>query len=77
LPIGSYVVELELIYPYGIAPSSAHFDIVESVHNLFSLAAYWIILAIVMISSLLIVLTIVRLVRKNRQVNYEPQVSSY
>jgi hypothetical protein len=77
LPLGGYVVELELVYPYGIAPSSAHFDIVESVRNLFSIAAYGIIFAIIMISALLIVLTMVRLSKKNRQINYEPQVSEY
>lgn len=77
LPLGGYTVELELIYPYGIAPSSAHFDLVESVHNLFSLVVYWILLAITILSILLITLTIVKLVRKKRQINYEPQVSSY
>lgn len=77
LPLGGYVIDLELIYPYGIAPSSAHFDVLENGQNLFSLAAYWIILAIVLISVLLIILTIVRIIRKNRQANYEQQVSEY
>jgi len=77
LPLGGYVVNLELIYPYGVAPSSAHFDVIESAHNLFSVAIYGIIFAIIMISVLLIVLTIVRLSKKNRQISYEPVVSSY
>jgi len=77
LPLGNYVVELELIYPYGTAPSSAHFEIIENTQNLFSLLMYWILLAIIMVSIMLIILTIVRISRETRQRNYEQQVSLY
>jgi hypothetical protein len=77
LPLGKYVIELELIYPYGIAPSSAHFDVVENARNMFSLVMYWTILAIIMVSVMLIILTIARIRKKTRQKNYEPQVSEY
>lgn len=77
LPLGQYRIELELIYPYGVAPSSAHFNIIASVRTTFSSVVYWILLAIILVSIMLIVLTIVRIMRKARQVNYEQQVSSY
>lgn len=80
LPLGKYIVELELIYPFGVAPSSAHFDVIENVRDVFSLVVYWIMFVIVIILIILIILTIIRTIRRmqrNRVVNSEPEVSAY
>ncbi len=77
LPLGKYVVELELIYPYGVAPSSAHFEIIENVQTIFSWVIYWIIFAIIIVSIILVILTIIRIIRRARQRSYEQQVSGY
>ena len=31
LPLDKYIVGLELVYPGGVAPSSAHFEVVEKI----------------------------------------------
>lgn len=80
LPLGRYVIELELIYPFGVAPSSAHFDIIESLSDVFSLIAYWIMFMIIVILIILIIIAILRTIRKmqnNRTVNSEPVASVY
>ena len=80
LPLGKYIVELELIYPFGVAPSSAHFDVIENVRDVFSLVVYWIMFIIVLILIVLIILTIIRTIRRmqrNRVVNSEPEASAY
>jgi hypothetical protein len=66
LPIGNYTINLELIYPYGVAPSSAHFEVVNNKLSLFSEIVYWLIVLIVIISILIIILTIIRTVRRLR-----------
>jgi hypothetical protein len=74
LPIGNYTIDLELIYPYGIAPSSAHFEVVQNKTSLFSEIVYWLLIAIVITSILILVLIIIRVVRlrhgKPIKVNY-------
>lgn len=80
LPLGKYIVELELIYPFGVAPSSAHFDVIENVRDVFSMVVYWIMFVIVLILIVLIILTIIRTIRRmqrNRAVNSEPEASAY
>ncbi|MDD5700049.1 MAG: hypothetical protein PHH00_02545 [Candidatus Nanoarchaeia archaeon] len=80
LPLGKYVVELELVYPFGVAPSSAHFDVIENARDIFSLVMYWIMFGIIIILIALITLTIIRTIRKmrgNRVVNSEQGVSEY
>lgn len=80
LPLGKYVIELELIYPFGVAPSSAHFDVIENIRDAFSLVVYWIMFVIIIILIILITLAIIRMIRKfnwNRIVNSEPEASAY
>ena len=66
LPIGNYTIGLELVYPYGVAPSSAHFEVVANQTRLFSEIVYWILIAIVLISILIIILAIIRTMRRMR-----------
>lgn len=69
LPIGNYTIGLELIYPYGVAPSSAHFEVVVNQTGLFSEIIYWLLIAVVLVSISLIVLAIIRTMRKMRERN--------
>jgi hypothetical protein len=69
LPIGNYTIGLELIYPYGVAPSSAHFEIVENKIGLFSEIIYWLLIAIVLVSISIIALRIIRAVKRLRSMH--------
>ena len=69
LPVGKYVVGLELIYSNGIAPSSAHFEVVEkpAVYT-YGKFVFYLITLILLISILIIILLIIR---KNKEKNME------
>lgn len=67
LPFGNYTIDLQLIYPYGVAPSNAHFEVVSSVRSLFSVIAYWILIIATIIAILIIILIIIRTVRRLRR----------
>jgi hypothetical protein len=59
LPLGDYVVGLELVYPGGVAPSSAHFEVVErSLEDVFGLILFLLVVGIVIIAILIILLLI-------------------
>ncbi|MDE1848834.1 MAG: hypothetical protein KGH55_02275 [Nanoarchaeota archaeon] len=82
LPVGNYTIDLQLIYPYGVAPSSAHFEVIPATSAVFSSVVYYIILAIFLIIALLIAITIARTIRRTRRAaSYNrssgQQVSSY
>jgi hypothetical protein len=65
LPIGKYIIELELVYPYGVAPSSAHFDVVKNAKDTFTLVIYWVMILIILTLMAIIILIIIRTVRKS------------
>jgi hypothetical protein len=66
LPLGQYVISLDLIYPGGVAPSNAHFEITkQSLNNLLGVILFFISLGILFLS-LLIILFIMK--RKRRRV---------
>src|SRR4030042_1321673 len=45
LPLGDYVVGLELVYPGGVAPSSAHFDVLKrSLEDVFGLILFLLVM---------------------------------
>lgn len=67
LPIGNYTINLELIYPYGVAPSSAHFEVVTNQTGLFSEIIYWLLIAIVLVSILILIVIIIRTIRRLRK----------
>ena len=61
LHLGNYVVALELIYPGGVAPSSAHFEVVERASaDLFVKIIFYLVSAILIVAILIILLLIRR-----------------
>jgi hypothetical protein len=59
LPLGDYIIGLELVYPGGIAPSSAHFEVVQrSLEDVFGLILFLLVVGIVIIAILIILLLI-------------------
>lgn len=70
LPIGRYVVGLELRYPGGIAPSSAHFEVVSKAPVTFGTIVLWLIVMIILISIAIIIIIMYR----RREEKPEPKV---
>lgn len=67
LPVGQYVVGLELIYPNGVAPSSAQFEIVEREPiTIFGKIVVFLLILILFVSILLIIVWIKRERDKNK-----------
>ena len=64
LPLGAYVVGLELIYPNGIATSSAHFDIVEEAPE--GRFIFYIISLIFLILIAIVIIFIIRRIREKK-----------
>ena len=60
LPLGKYIIGLELIYPDGVAPSSAHFDVVAKIPIDFANLIFYLIIAILIIAILLVIFLIVK-----------------
>lgn len=68
LPLGEYIVGLELVYPNGVAPSSAHFEIIErGPTTLFGKIVFFILNIILILLILLIVVTISRLAKRIKE----------
>jgi hypothetical protein len=66
LPLGKYIVALDLIYPGGVAPSSAHFEVVKkSAGDIFGMILFFLVLGILLI----VILIIILLIRKKRKEN--------
>ena len=63
---GDYIVGLELVYPNGIATSSAHFKVVEGFEFPFSTLIYYIVVAI-LINVILIVIVIINRTYKEKE----------
>lgn len=67
LPIGKYVVGLELIYPNGVAPSSAQFDIIEREPlTIFGRIVVFLLILILFVSIVLVIVWIKRERDKNK-----------
>lgn len=65
LPLGQYIVGLELVYPNGVAPSSAHFEVIErGPTTLFGKIVYFIVNGILILLILLIIVMIIRLFKR-------------
>lgn len=68
LPLGTYIVGLELVYPNGVAPSSAHFEVIEKKpFSLFAKIVFFLIILIIIILILLIIFLIKRERDKKKQ----------
>lgn len=67
LPYGSYIIALELIYPNGVAPSSAHFEVVEGREStFFGRIVFFLINLILIILILIFLLTVWRIIKQMR-----------
>ena len=67
LPIGRYVVGLELKYTNGVAPSSAHFEVVTRAPITFGTIVLWLIMLIIIIGIIVIIIIIYRRRKKKEQ----------
>ncbi len=65
LPLGKYIVGLELIYSGGVAPSSAHFEIVHKTAADFLSSLMFILIILILIIGILIIALVIR--RKRQQ----------
>ena len=74
LPLGKYVIGLELIYSNGVAPSSAHFEVIEKppIDVLGRLILYLIIL-ILIIAILILIVLIIRYLKKKQEETKEEE----
>ncbi len=68
LPLGKYIVGLELIYPGGVAPSSAHFEIVQKSATDFLGSLIFFLIVAILILAIFIIFLIIRRQRKKEQV---------
>ena len=68
LPLGQYIIGLELIYVNGVAPSSAHFEITVARQNtFFGKVVFFLINAILIILILIIVIIVLRILKYLRE----------
>jgi len=67
ISVGEYIIGLELVYPGGIAPSSAHFEIVKTTtEDFLSFVLFSLIIAIIIVSIVIVALTIKLKIKKGR-----------
>ena len=67
LPLGKYIIGLELIYTNGVAPSSAHFEVIEPLpKNILSKIVLFLIIVILIISILILILMIIKSRKKKK-----------
>ncbi len=65
LPLGDYIIGLELVYPGGVAPSSAHFEVVQrSLEDIFGIILFVLVVGILIIAILIIMFLIKRRKKK-------------
>lgn len=67
LPLGQYVVGLELIYPNGVAPSSAHFEVVEGRGLGFGRLILFLVILIIIVMIILVIFLLRRERDKRRR----------
>ncbi len=71
LPLGKYTISLDLIYPGGIAPSTAHFEVVQkTAGEVFGIILFFLVLAIIVVIAFLVFF----LILKRRKREQEDQV---
>lgn len=77
LPIGDYVVGLELIYPNGVSPSSAHFVVTEKpVSAVLGKIVLFLIALILLIAIMIIIILIIRKLKEGRGISKPPTQTS-
>ncbi|MBL7087031.1 MAG: hypothetical protein ISS28_08080 [Candidatus Cloacimonetes bacterium] len=67
LPTGDYIVGLELVYPGGVAPSSAHFIVIErAISTILGKLILFLLILILIIAIIIIILLIIRKIKERR-----------
>ena len=69
LPLGNYIVALELIYPNGVAPSSARFEVVENIPANYILIIPFVLIIGILIDIALIIIVLARIARRRKSLN--------
>ena len=65
LPLGDYIIGLELVYPGGVAPSSAHFIVTEKKFpNIFGRIVLFLLVLILLILIVIVIVLIIRRLKK-------------
>lgn len=64
LPLGKYVIELKLVYPGGIAPSSSDFEIVEKTVSDFISESVFNLIVLILLLSIIIIFAIIKRVNQ-------------
>lgn len=73
LPIGDYIVGLELVYPGGVAPSSAHFIVVERpISTILGKIILFLIILILIVAIIIIILLIIIRIKERKQTQQTP-----
>jgi hypothetical protein len=67
LPLGDYIVGLELIYPNGVAPSSARFKVIENIPANYIFLIPFVLIAGILLDIILIIVVLAR-IRKRKKV---------
>jgi len=68
LPLGKYIVGLQLVYSNGVAPSSAHFEVIEKPPiSIFGKIVFFLIILILIILILIVIILIQRKRKKDKQ----------
>jgi len=67
IPLGKYIIGLELVYPEGKAPSSAHFEVISKSSRTFGVILLILIILILIILIILIIILIKRRRDKDKE----------
>ena len=68
LPLGKYVVGLQLVYPGGVAPSSAHFTVIERpISTILGKLILFLIILILIVAIIIIIVLIIRKIKERKQ----------
>ena len=75
LPPGDYVIGLELVYSNGVAPSSAHFRVVEKTPiSIFGRIVLYLIIMILVVAILIIIILILRRRKKKKKATTREEI---
>ena len=70
LPLGNYIISLDLIYPGGVAPSSAQFEVVPmNFGNVLGVMLFFLIMLILIIMILILIVWIRKKRKEQRNIN--------
>src|SRR3989338_2357711 len=75
LPLGDYIIGAELVYPNGVAPSSAHFRVVEKKPiSIFGRIVLYLVIMILVVSILIIIILIWRRRKKKKEATTREEI---